>query len=297
MNCRWHRFVKRYEGWLFVSPALAVLFFVLFYPLVNAIWISLSSLSPQLVTKFVGLENFKRVFDYETHFFNGLKNSAVFTVSSVALHLVIGMALALLLNAQIRARTFFRIAFLTPWMVAPVVVGVTWTWLLNVQYGIINYILFGVHIIREYVPWLAHPKLAMLSVIIANAWRGTPYVMLMILAGLQAIPKDLYEAAAVDGTTKWQTFWYVTIPSIRYVLAVALVLDTIWAFKFFDLIAVMTAGGPGRATEVLPVLIYKTSFDYYDFGTASALAVMMFCILLVVSLGYLKALRAQGEAN
>jgi len=213
----------------------------------------------------------------------------------VAFHFLIGLAVALALNSQIKARKFFRVLALLPWTVPDVISGLVWRYMYNPTQGIINYVLMKLNLIDTYIEWLASPSLAMPSVILADVWRGYPFVMVILLAGLQAIPKQLYEAAKVDGASVVQEFWYITLPGLTRAITVALALDTIWQFRRFGLIYTMTQGGPGHVTEIFSLLVYKQYFKFFNFEYASSIAVIMACILLCISLPYLKLIVRGGR--
>jgi multiple sugar transport system permease protein len=277
-------------GLLFVAPALFVFLVVLSFPIGYAGYLSFFKVKPDFTLVFNGITNFSRILD-DPNFWNALKNTVIYTSGSVLLHLLIGLFLALALNSPwLKGRLLFRIAFFIPWSISFVVTAVTWRWVLNAQYGILNAFLRSVGVLSENVSWLGSAELALPTAILVNAWRGFPFVMVMIYAGLQAIPKEPYEAAMVDGASKFQLFRYITLPSLRGVIMVATVLDTIWVFIQFELIQVLTAGGPGRATELLTNLIYRESFTFYDFGIGSAMAMLTLLVVLCFSLVYVRLL-------
>ena len=249
---------RRWYGYAFLAPVLAFLAAVILFPLGYAFWTSLHRVRGLNVT-FVGLANYARILADDA-FWHSLDVSLRFTALSVALHIVLGLALAMLLD-QLRAlRTPVRILFLTPWMVAPAVGATIWLWLLEPQFGVVNYLLRVLHVVDAPLAWLGEPALAFASVVMVEVWSGVPFVMLLMLAGLQTIPQDQYEAAAIDGANGWQRFRYVTLPNLRYLLVVASTLDIINTIRHYDIIGVMTGGGPAGATEVLPVLLYNTAF-------------------------------------
>jgi multiple sugar transport system permease protein len=289
----WQRTASGLSGPLFVLPAMLVLALVLVFPLVYVILTSFQGAgsSPGLRPT---LANYTQLLQ-DARFGTALWNTVVFTVVSVVFHLLLGVAAALLVHRPVVARAFFRIALLAPWTVAPVVVGVVWKWMYNAQFGIINDVLLRLGVLSEGHAWLGDATFAMPALVLANVWRGFPFIMIVALAGLQAIPIEQYEAAAVDGATSVQQFRYVTLPNLQYILYVSGLLDTIWMFRHFDLVQVMTAGGPAGATDVLSTLIFRTSFEYLQFPYASAMAVAMFAALFVLMMVYLRAvLRSQS---
>jgi len=269
-------------GWGFVAPAVIVLLAVLGFPIVVAI--ANSFLSP---AGGVTLDNYGRLGGDPT-FLNSLRVSFLFVGGTVALHLVLGMAVALALNAQIRGRRFWRILMILPWTLPDVISGLVWRFMYNPTAGIINGVLRRTGLSTGYIDWLGDPDLALASVVFADVWRGYPFVMIILLAGLQSTSSDLSEAARVDGARWWQEFWYVTLPQLRRIVIVAVALDTIWQFRRFGLVYNMTLGGPGRLTEILSLNIYKTYFEFFEYEYASAMAVVLAIVMIVVSVPYVR---------
>jgi ABC-type sugar transport system permease subunit len=280
---------NRLTGYLFIAPVLAFLAAVIVLPLGHAFWTSLHR-TRGVNTTFVGLGNYARALGDDA-FWHSLAVSLGFTGASVALHLVLGLALALLLNELRFARTALRIAFLTPWMVAPAVGATIWLWLLEPQFGVVNHLLRAAHVLAAPVAWLGEPGTALAAVIAVDVWRGVPFVMLLMLAGLQTIPVEQYEAAAMDGAGTVQRFRYVTWPNLRYLVVVASTLDVINTIRHYDIIGVMTAGGPAGGTEVLPVLLYNTAFRSNRFGEAAAIGVLLLILVLAFAVAYVKVAR------
>jgi multiple sugar transport system permease protein len=279
-------------AYAFTLPAISLLALVLLVPLGDVFYLSVHTDGSNGTMEFTGLSNYRQFLD-DPMFWNAVRNTAIFTVGSVTLHLLLGMGAALLLNRKIVGRTVFRVIALVPWMFSSVVVAVLWNWMYSPQFGVINDILdrIGIHSAAE-IAWLGDLNLALPAVIFANAWRGFPFVMIMVLAGLQTIPREEYEAANVDGASGMAAFRYVTLPHLRFVIGIAVILDSIWTFRYFDLIQVMTHGGPANATEVLVTLVFRNSFEYFKFGYASAIAVVTFFILLGFTLLYVRILLA-----
>ena len=271
---------------LLLLPALLVLFFVLFFPILSTICLSLGISFDKYDFSFI---NYIRLFS-DPLFWHGLMNSVIFVFCSVGGDLVIGLAIALLLNQSFRGKPFFRVLALLPWMIPAVVTGATWRWMYNPVAGIINSVLQQFGIIHQPVLWLSSPSLALFSIILANIWRGFPYVMLVMLAGLQTIPPEIYEAGAIDGTNFWQKFFNLTLPSLKKSIIVVLALTTIWEFRQIDLVMTMTGGGPGNLTDVLVTTIYKQYFQFFQFEYASAIAVVMRVFMVIVSIPYTKGI-------
>lgn len=282
-----HRRLRFSPGYAFTLPAVILLVFVMVIPLLYVANLSLQTEIGRGDMGYVGLQNYARFIE-DTYFWNAVRNTFVFTLGSVALHVLLGLGVALLLNKNIAGRTAFRVVSLVPWMFSSVVVAALWRWMYSAEFGVINDILSRLGVLEEQVAWLGDITLALPAVVFANTWRGFPFVMIMVLAGLQAIPREQYEAASVDGASKLGAFRYVTLPNLRFVLSIGIVLDSIWTFKYFDLIQVMTVGGPANATEVLTTLIYRNAFEYFKFGYAAAIAIMMFLVLLGFTLIYVR---------
>jgi multiple sugar transport system permease protein len=220
-----------------------------------------------------------------------MAHTFVYAVAALTCEFLLGLGLALLLNAQIRGRGFFRASLLVPMMLPPVVVGVVWRLMLNPDFGAINGTLkwFGVR--TESLTWTASPRLAMLSVIAVDVWQWTPFVFLVLLAGLQAIPQEPYEAALIDGSSRWQTFRHVTLPLLKPAILIVLLLRTMDLLRVFDQIFILTEGGPGFATETISLYIYRTAFRFFDFGYAAAMSFVLLALTNVVSAIYIKFLQ------
>ena len=280
---------RRIHGYLFLAPVVLFLAAVIVLPLAHAFWTSLHRVRGLNVT-FVGLANYARVLSDDA-FWHALWLSLAFTGSSVVLHLVLGLALALLVHELAFARTALRIAFLTPWMVAPAVGATIWLWLLEPQFGVVNYLLRASGAVAAPVAWLGEPGTALAAVIAVDVWRGVPFVMLLMLAGLQTIPAEQYEAASMDGAGPLARFRFVTWPNLRYLGVVATTLDVINTIRHYDIIGVMTAGGPAGGTEVLPVLLYNTAFRANRFGEAAAIGVLLLLVVLAFAVVYVKVAR------
>lgn len=278
------RIKDRHMWVLFVLPGVLLLVLVLGIPAISSLSYSIQPEKEDTVSyTFSNYTNltkdpfFKRIF----------LNTAIFVFLSVASHMVLGLAVAMVLNTALPAKPLFRLITLLPWVVPDVVAGIIWKWMCNPIYGAINDVLLKLGLINSQIEWLSNPKLALFSVILVNLWRGFPFVMLILLAGLQAIPQQLYEAAAIDGASKPQCFFHITIPGLKKMIVVALALDIVWEVRRFGLIQAMTQGGPGILTEVLSTYTYKQYFQFFRFEYASAIAVVITIVLLLVSLPYI----------
>lgn len=270
-------------GLLFVSPAVLVLVTVLAVPILTVVAGSLRGEGALRGT--ATLQYFRDILQ-DRRFWGAFANTLLFTAGSVVLHLAVGLPVALLLNQKIPGRKFFRIIIMLPWMLSSVVVAVTWRWLYDAQFGIVNDLLRRAGIMTHQLDILGDPSWAMPAVIVANLWRGFPFMTLILLAALQAIPIEQHDAAAVDGASSWQVFRFVTLPNLLYPLVLVVTLDALFNFRYFDLIQVMTAGGPAGRTEVLTTLVYRSAFESFDSGHASAVAVIMFLVVLGFALVY-----------
>lgn len=291
------RFWPGLQPYLLVLPALLLIGGVVVYPLISNLIFSLQTdyrAIQQGATEWVGLANYRAAWGQGILQIS-VQNSFLFTTSCVALSFVLGFVTALLLNELARAQTIYRVLIVLPWIVAPVIAGFTWRWLLNDQFGYLNRALLSLGIIRQEVVWLGDTQLAMVAIIIAGTWRLFPFVTIMLLAGLQAVSQELLEAAEIDGASMWQKFVSVTVPQVRSVITVVILLTFIWMFNEFGIVQIMTQGGPLQSTMVLPVLIRSLTFKFMRMGTASALSVMLAAILLVLSVIYLRFM--EREAN
>jgi multiple sugar transport system permease protein len=271
-------------GLWFIAPAVVILAIVYAYPIGRAFWLSLftENLATHLEPVFNGLGNYERMA-LDGRFWRSIGNTTVFTVVSLIVELILGMAIALVLDQTFRGRGAVRTIAILPWALPTALIALAWRWIFSGEFGVWNDILLnGLHLIDQPINWLGNPTWAMVCVIAADAWKTTSFVSILLLAGLQAIPQDLYEAHAMDGATPWQSFWQITIPLLMPQILIAMLFRFAQAFGVFDLIAVMTGGGPGGATEMVSLYIYATVMRYLDFGYGAALVVVTFMILIVV---------------
>lgn len=281
----------------FVAPSVLLLVILMLFPII--IVIGYSFLDRVIVVKkssFVGLANYRRLFADKT-FWISLYNTTYFTITSVFFHLLIGLAFALMLNSEIIPnwiRSICRVFFIMPWVFTVTIVAILWRLLLNPE-GIINHLMVSSGIFSQRIEFLSDIRYAMFSIIFINIWAGYPYFMVTILAGLQGISKDYYEAATLDGANGFQKFFYITIPQLRPILLSISMLDTIWTMRVFALVWMTTGGGPIIKTEVLGTQIYKTAFSMLNFTGASASSVIILIISIVLSFFYIKAQKAREE--
>ncbi|MFB2881398.1 carbohydrate ABC transporter permease [Floridanema aerugineum] len=269
-------------GWILILPALILLLFVYGYPIARALWLSLftQNLGTELKPVFSGLDNYIRMAG-DGRFWQSFWITSVFTVVAVLLELLLGLGIALVLNERFRGRSLVRTSAIIPWALPTALIALAWAWIFNDQFGIVNDILLRLGLIKTGINWLGDPNLAMVSVIIADVWKTTPFISILLLAGLQSISPDLYEAHAIDGATPWQSFYKITLPLLMPQILIALLFRFAQSFGVFDLISVMTGGGPGGATEVVSLYIYATVMRYLDFGYGSALVVVTFLLLIL----------------
>ena len=278
---------------LLLTPALAVLLSLSIYPLIYSITISLQRETADGL-KWT-LANFARLGS-DSFFLTAMAHTFVYAAAALVLEFSIGLGLALLLNTQMRGRGFFRATLLVPMMLPTVVVGVVWRLMLNANFGAINGTLKEFGLNTEGLTWTASPRLAFLSVIVVDVWQWTPFVFLVLLAGLQAIPQEPYEAALIDGSSRWQTFRHVTLPLLKPAILIALLLRTMDLLRVFDQIFILTEGGPGFATETISLYIYRTAFRFFDFGYAAAMSFVLLALTNVISTIYIRLLQTKETA-
>lgn len=282
-------------GALLIAPTVLIFCAVIVYPLVSAIYLSLFSIfTPTLQGRFVGLSNYAELAGSH-EFWRSLLNTFIWTVLTLILQIVFGVAAALMLNQAMVFRSLARSLILFPYFVSTVVAVLVWRWLFNDLYGILNHAMMWAGILEMPLDWLGSMPNAMISVVLVGAWKYFPFVVIAVLARLQTIPDQLYEAATIDGAGAWGRFTDVTLPQLRDVLVVVVLLRAIWDFKEFDLIYLLTGGGPIIGTQTLPLMVYKEAFGMNEMGRASAVAVAMMLVMLVFMLLYFRALRRRGE--
>ncbi|AFZ36243.1 carbohydrate ABC transporter membrane protein 1, CUT1 family [Stanieria cyanosphaera PCC 7437] len=274
---------EKLTGWFLLIPALLVLLLVFIYPIGRAFWLSFftENLGTQLNPVFSGIGNYQRMLG-DGRFWQTMGNTTLFTVVSVILELLLGLAIALVLNQSFRGRGIVRTIAIIPWALPTAVMGLAWAWIFNDQFGVVNDILQRLGLIDTGINWLGEPSLAMVALIIADVWKTTPFISIILLAGLQSISQDLYEAHAIDGANYWQSFYQITLPLLMPQILIALLFRFAQAFGIFDLVQVMTGGGPAGATETVSIYIYSMVMRYLDFGYGAALVVVTFLLLVLV---------------
>jgi multiple sugar transport system permease protein len=272
-------------AWLFVGPTIALLLAFNLFPLLWTIWLSFTNFRanrPHAEVATVGLDNYRRVLNNEA-VWESMRATAHFLCWSISLQLLIGFGLALLLNRRFRTHSFWSTAILLPMMLAPAVVGTFWKYFFEPQYGIFNAIVNAVANLGVFT-MLGDTTLSPWAIIIVDTWMWTPYVMLLLLAGLRSIPPYLYEAAEIDRASAWTTFWRITLPMVMPFLVLALLFRTIENFKMFDLVDQLTNGGPGSVTELASISLKREAFEKWRTGYASALAIILFVAIYGLSL-------------
>jgi ABC-type sugar transport system permease subunit len=288
---------QRLLAWTLVVPAFIVVFALIFMPIVRAFWMSVHTIDlkrPALGQPFVGLANYIDIFQ-DSFFWASVVRTVYFMVASIAIEMVIGVAVALLLNQEFKGRGILRAIILIPWALPITIDAIMWKWILNPNYGALNSFLWQLGLIDSYRAWLSDPFGALNMVIVADMWKVTPLVVLLTLAALQTIPKHLYEAAVVDGSSRWYSFWHITLPLLRPTLAIILVIRTMDAFKVFDIIYIMTSGGPSDGTKVIAYYTYLEAFSYLRFGRGAALAYLMTFFIAVMAFIYIRLVSRETE--
>jgi multiple sugar transport system permease protein len=286
------RFVKSeaLTGYFLISPAVFLMVVLLAYPFVLAVYISLTDRVLGEPGKLIWFRNFFRLLQ-DPLFRQTVWNSFVYTISTVFLKMTLGIILALLLNQEMRARNLIRGALLLPWIVPTSLSVLTWLWMFDSLFSVVNYILLGLGLISKKIPWLGDPFWAMVSVIIVNTWRGLPFFAVSFLAGLMTIPKELYEAAETDGAKEFRQFWHITLPLLQPVIAVVVLFSTIWTFADFQIVYILTHGGPINATQIFATMAYDVALVAGRIGEGSAISLFLFPALLVVIILMLRYLR------
>ena len=280
---------RKREPWLFLLPVLVVLLLLFGYPLINSIVMAFQNykLTAPNDIYFNGFENFKKLFG-DPDGLMILKNSIIYVVISVAGQFLLGLTLALALKKQFKGRGLYQSIVFLPWAFSGFVVGLIFRWSFNGEYGVVNNLLMKLGIIDNNIAWLGTPGYSLAVVIIAMIWMGIPFFAIMILAALQSIPADVYEAADVDGCGTVRQFFQITLPYIKPTLITTVLLRTIWIFNSLDLVVIITDGGPANSSQTLPAYMYSKAFGSYDFGFAAALGVMLMIILGLYALIFLK---------
>ncbi|QTM00103.1 ABC transporter permease subunit [Iocasia frigidifontis] len=242
--------------------------------------------------EFAGLSNFTKLLQ-DREFWGALQRTLIWTVSSVMGKTLIGLAIALVLNQKFKIRGLYRTLILIPWVTPQVVSAIIWRWVYNGEYGMLNYVFMKLGFISEGISWLGHRSTAFIAAVINDMWIGIPFMIVVFLSGLQGIPQEIYEAARVDGANKWQQLFKITLPQLKPVFLTGTILSIIWTFNSFNIIWVLTKGGPVNATETLVIKTYKEAFSKFDLGIGGAYAVTTFILLMIFSLFYWNLFKAK----
>jgi multiple sugar transport system permease protein len=287
LSLKRYKISETFVGYGFALPALLVVAFVMFYPVFFTVRLSLLDYTLQFnKQEFIGLANYRELF-HDSEFIQSIAKTFKFTVSTVCIEFALGLMIALFSNMNFKGNAMLRTVMLIPWAIPTVISTVLWKFMLNDQFGVINFLLVKCGFADEYVSWLASPTLAMNCAIMIDAWKTTPFVFILLLAGLQVIPKEEYEAASIDGASLLQRFGYITLPELSKTIFITLLFRTMDAFRVFDMIVNLTNGGPGNATEFVTLRSYKTIFRNLDIGYGSAMSVIIFIIIMLFSIVYL----------
>lgn len=268
--------------YLFLLPNLVIFIVFIVIPAISNFYLSVFRTSPFRDREFVGLGNFVHILTVDDLFPRALRNLAVFVIADVGLILILSVLLGVLLNQAVRGRGFFRSAFFFPVLLSPVVVALVWQWILHNQFGVLNAVLIAIG--GEGQPWLLRPNLARTWAVLVHVWATVGFFTLIILAGLQAIPASLYEAARVDGSSRFQDFRFITLPMLSSSIATVTILAMIRAFEIFDHVYILTGGGPGTSTMMVVQYIYRAAFELDQFGRAAAASLVLFVIILSLTI-------------
>jgi len=295
--------------YLFIGPSLTALIVLVFYPLSNGIYLSFTDATQlnslrripnrppiEATYEFIGLDNYRAVLTDEVYYFwVTFQQTLIWTASNIVLHIIIGLALALLLNRKIRGRGIYRMLLIVPWAVPTYISAYAWRFLFNAEYGFINNTTEWLGLGRT--AWFSSQATAMFAVVMANTWIAIPFNMVAFLGGLQSIPNDLYEAADVDGTNGLQKFFFITLPMLRPVMVTVSLLGVIWTFNSFNMIYLVSEGAPARKTEILATWAWRLGFDQRLYGIAAAYSVLILIILIFFSFFYMRLVSRSSQGS
>jgi multiple sugar transport system permease protein len=287
---------ERWSRWLFPAPSVIVLLALMAFPVAYTFFLSFTEWSPTSVgiPAFIGLGNYIKLLTDDERFINAVGRTILFTVVGVSVQCVLGVSLALIFNREFKGRGFFRTIFLMSMVATPVAIALVWMMILDINTGILNYILHSLAGVR--VAWLSDRSVVLWSLMLVDTWQWTPFIMLIALAGLSALPTEPYESAVIDGANSAQLLWHLTLPMLRPVLMVALMFRSIDALKTFDIIYVITRGGPAFASETLNLYAFSQGLFYFNMGYASAILMLFFLLVMGTSLLFIRLRRAASEA-
>jgi len=282
---------SRLYAFALLAPAVATVLLVITYPLLMAGQMSLHDVRVFRITQgFTGEPSLRNYEDMVANpaFWRSLRVTLLYVGLGTIGSFLVGLCTALLLNQPFRGRFLARILVVLPWPIPGVVAATTFMWMFNSSFGVINYLLLQLGVVTRPVSWFTESTPALLAVVAATVWKGYPFFTITLLAGMQSIPRELYEAARVDGASAPKQFWYITVPALRSVMGIAMVISTLWLFRVFDIIYVMTGGGPSRSTETLAIQIYREAFQYFEMGYASAVGMVTLALSIIATFIYLR---------
>jgi len=285
-------------AWLLLTPSLLIMLGVTLWPIVSTFILSFFNVSTGInqVRTFVGLGNYLEMLRDQL-FWETIGRTLYFTVVSVGLELILGLAIAQLIHSHPWGWQFLRFSLIIPWAVPTIVNGAMWRWIYSADFGALNGLLMQLGLIKHYVPWLSLPNMAMNLVIVADIWHTMPFVALVLQAALATLPEDLNEAAAVDGANAWQRFWQIRVPLLRPAILVALIVRTVDAFRVFDIVYILTSGGPAYKTLTITYLTYLNSFAFGKQGTGAALSFLISAFTIMMALVYIRILYRPAETE
>jgi len=280
---------RDYFPFLLIAPTVVFLFLVVVYPMIYSLYLSTTNFDLSSGERsFIGVDNYVQILG-NVAFFQSLGITLTLTAVTVSCSLLVGLGLALILNRYTKGRAVILPLLLTPMMLTPIVVGLMWAMMYNADYGVFSYLLSLLGFERR--SWTGDPSTALLSVIVTDIWEWTPFMMILLLSGLQSLPQEPYEAAQIDGASKLQTLRFITLPILMPTIMVAVIFRTLDAMKIFDIVYTLTAGGPGTTTEVVSLFVYRTGFRFFHMGYAAALSWVLLVVAIVISQIYVKLIR------
>lgn len=286
---------ERQARFVFIAPALIALLLLVIFPIVYTIWMSLHNwqLSSVAQPRFIGLDNFWKLLTNDSRFLGATGRTLLFTLMATSVQLVLGVALALLFNRQFLGRGFWRALAILPMVTTPVAIALIFVMMMHPTLGVLNYLLQVVGLPPSL--WIYSERTVMVTLVMVDTWQWTPLIMLIVLAGLASMPDEPFEAARIDGASRVQVFFYITLPLLRPSIVVAALFRIIDAIKTFDIIFVMTSGGPGYASETINLYLFNTAFSYFDMGYASAIVVIFFTMIMVLAVLTIRVRRVEWQ--
>lgn len=286
-------------GYILIAPTLIILFLVVLYPLLYSFYISFHDLNVAISWKgkiFVGFSNYINVIQ-DSSWWKAILRTSYFVIADILVGIILGLMIALLLNKKLIIKSLIFAIILFPYVLPPIVNALMWKLIYDSNYGLLNGMLYQFGFITDYIAWLSKTNLAIFMLIIANLWQGTPFAVILFLSGLKSIPLELYEAARIDGSSSWQSFKYITLPLLKPIIYILVVMKTILTFKIFDLIYALTGGGPANTTQVVSMKIYNESFNFLKFGRASAMSYILLGVVACFVIIYMKLFEEKEETE